>query len=158
MALANGYLGVCVIIVLSGCSSSNNIENAEAFREAATRILVIEGLQWTRPGTFVCIDVEQHAPGNSSMKEFMSLKIREVGVPAECVCASVNGEQVCSRKGSEQPACMLSVSNFSFSSAPGSSASLFVSCGWPRGMGWEAEFSPAGGKWVMSSIRATATL
>lgn len=117
------------------------------FREFATEHLVEKGLLQTEPGAHVCISIDGKAPTDAQLARFRALAMRSVALPSECRCTEEDPVDRCTRIDSRQPACLLSVGDFQYHVFTESSATLIVSCGWPKGSGEVASFELRDGRW-----------
>ena len=132
-------------------------DDATRFREFATSTLLEMGLRETDQGAYVCVSVNGAAAAESLLASLRAKGIRDVGPPGGCACVESEPSDHCTRTGSSEPACTVSVGDFQFRISENSSATLLVSCGWPRGSGKTAEFEQHGVQWfyvgVVSAVK-----
>lgn len=122
-------------------------DDSTRFREFATHHLVEKGLLQAEPGSHVCISIDGRAPTDAQLARFRALGTRPVAPPSECRCDADEPVDRCTRIDSRQPACTLSVGDFQYRVFVESSATLVVSCGWPKGSGEVAGFELRDGRW-----------
>src|SRR5687768_3583847 len=132
---------------LLGAAGTSAADDPTRFREFATHHLVEKGLLQAEPGSHVCISVDGRVPTDAQLAGFRALGTRMVAPPSECRCVAEEPADRCTRIDSQQPACTLSVGDFQYRVFAESSATLVVSCGWPRGSGEVAGFELHDGRW-----------
>lgn len=97
---------------------------------------------------FVCVNVEGLPLSVARLAEYTSGSRRKLGVAADCHCREGAQGQVCARTAApKQPACSISVFDFSSAAADEAQVSYVVSCGWPRGFGEVSRFERREGRW-----------
>jgi len=136
------------LLVALGPSVASSADELALFKDAASTILVERNLAITEQGAYVCVSIEGKGPTPEQLASYQKLGIREVGSPNECECKEHEPSDQCFRKSSEQPACLLSISEFKFVAFTNASASVVESCGWPKGGGEVAQFEKREGTWV----------
>lgn len=123
------------------------LDETEQFRQSALEILIQKGLGRIEPGTYVCLDIDQRSASQTELARARSSSKREVGAADDCKCAEAEPADQCTRVGTSQRACMLSVYGFEFRAFTHARASMTVACGWPRGYGETARFEKRADRW-----------
>lgn len=139
------WMTVAVALIVHDPATAD--DDPTRFREFATRHLVEKGLLQAEPGSLVCIRIDGKMPTDAQLAGFRAMGTRSVAAPSECRCAEDEPADRCTRIDSRLPACTLSVGDFQYRVFVESSATLVVSCGWPKGSGEVADFELRDGQW-----------
>jgi hypothetical protein len=123
------------------------VDETALFHQSALDQLIAKGLGKTEPGTFVCLGIDHKSPDAAQLARVRQRHMREIGTLEDCKCVDAEPASVCTRSGTSQPACMLSVYAFEFRALTNARATMTVVCGWPKGYGETARFEKRDDDW-----------
>jgi hypothetical protein len=138
--------------LLFACIHASAGSELERFRLEAAKLLLDRALihravYGADHRVYLCFEMDGK-PLSDALASYVQSKLTAgFGGPNDCVMVGEPEQQRLVRKGTDTPACSISLENFQFHAYSNASASSFTSCGWPDCGGETIQFEMCDGMW-----------